>query len=129
MRRNINLIKRDLEFAADVMRRLPPIKMQQVRSSWPRLVYTADELEAQKPLPVYFHPTAQEIDKMYKILDWYKCLDAFETKLVWKRSCHVPWKIMQLKLRQHRSTLYAKYMQSLIKIQLYLDKSQSFAVD
>ena len=56
MRRNINLIKRDLEFAADVMRRLPPIKMQQVRSSWPRLVYTADELEAQKPLPVYFHP-------------------------------------------------------------------------
>lgn len=129
MRRNINLIKRDLEFAAEVMRRLPPIKLQKVRSSWPRLVYTAEELEAQKPLPVYFQPTSQEIDKMYKVLEWYGCLDAFETKLVWKRSCHVPWKTLQSKLRQHRSTLYEKYMKSLIKIQTFLDMTKSFVVD
>lgn len=121
MRKSLDVLKKDLEFAAYVMRLLPAVKLGAYRSSWPRLVYTAEELAAQKPKPYVCRPTPDEVARMEKILDWYQCLNAFETKLVWKRSCHVSWKCLSERFKLHRSTLNERYKQSLVKIQTFLD--------
>lgn len=123
MRKSLDIIKKDLAFAAYVMRLLPAVKMKQCRAMWPRLVYTAEELAVQKPLPYFCRPTPEEISRMEKILDWYQCLNAFETKLVWKRACNVSWKMLCIRFQHHRSTLYDKYIQALTKMQIFIDKS------
>ena len=122
MRKSLESLKKDLVFAAFVMRFLSPVRVQKCRSSWPRLIYTSEEVSAQKLQSYYYRPTPEEISRMERILDWYQCLNAFETKLVWKRSCNVSWKLLCVRFKHHRSTLYQKYQQALLKMQSFVNK-------
>ena len=122
MRKCIKFIKRDLAFAAFIMRCLPKVTVQKYRTAWPEIVYSIEEINAQEPLPMPYRPTPSEISRMEKILGWYRCLNTFENKLVWKRSCRVPWKSLCYKLLMHRSTLFARYERALAKIQVFLDQ-------
>ena len=111
MQKNIEQLKQKLEFAADVMKRLPRVRAQGYRNFWPAVKHS---------LPVYIRPTAEEISLMDKILDWYKPLDPEETKLVWLRAARTPWKIIGRMFNQHRSTLNEKYNCALGKMLGYL---------
>ncbi len=122
MHKSLGVLRRNLEFAAYIMRCLPPVRLQKCRAFWPRLIYTAEELAAQKPVS-YYRPTPEEVARMEEILGWYSCLNAFETKLVWKRSCGVSWKLLSIRFKHHRSTLYDRYQKSLFKMQMFIEKS------
>lgn len=113
----IDEIKKKLAFAAKVLRALPGERVRGFISSWPQVLYTTEELLTQEVREKCYHPTAVEISEMEKILEWLKPLDAFETRLVWRRANHVPWKILSDELGYHRSKLDEKYRIALAKVQ------------
>ena len=120
MQKNIEQLKQKLEFAADVMKRLPRVRAQGYRNFWPAVKHSQKEIREWESLPVYIRPTAEEISLMDKILDWYRPLDPEETKLVWLRAARTPWKIIGRMFNQHRSTLNEKYNCAVGKMLGYL---------
>ena len=66
MHKSLGVLRRNLEFAAYIMRCLPPVRLQKCRAFWPRLIYTAEELAAQKPVS-YYRPTPEEVARMEEI--------------------------------------------------------------
>ena len=75
MQKNIEQLKQKLEFAADVMKRLPRVRAQGYRNFWPAVKHSQKEIREWESLPVYIRPTAEEISLMDKILDWHRPLD------------------------------------------------------
>lgn len=112
----IEELKQKLEFAADIMKRLPSVKAKGYGTSWPEMLYTLAEIIEQEAEPSRLQANSQEVSEMERILDWLKPLDAFETKLVWKRACRVPWKVLSYDFRADRTTLWRKYDRALAKI-------------
>lgn len=112
----IEELKQKLEFAADIMKRLPSVRANGYGSGWPEMLYTLAEIIEQEPEPSRQQANSQEVSEMERILDWLKPLDAFETKLVWKRACRVPWKVLSYDFRADRTTLWRKYDRALAKI-------------
>ena len=114
---SIDEIKSKLAFAAKVLRALPGEHVQGFISSWPASLSELDILQETDISRNQYHPTPAEISEMDKILEWLKPLNAFETKLVWRRANHVPWKLISEDLGYHRSKLDEKYRIALVKIQ------------
>lgn len=112
----IDKLKLKLEFAADIMKRLPRVKVKGYGSSWPETLYTLAEIMEQEPERSRPQATSREVSQMEEILTWLKPLDAFETKLVWKRACRVPWKILSYDFQSNRTTLWRKYDRALVKV-------------
>ena len=113
----IDEIKKKIAFAAKVLRALPDKQMRGCISSWPQVLYSPEELLEQEVLPNRYRPTPAEISEMECVLDWFKPLNALETKIVWCRANNVPWKIIGEELGYHRSKLDEKYRIALAKIQ------------
>lgn len=118
MLRNVEDVKKELSFAADVMKRLPNIKIQGYICRWPKIKYTADDLRDQTADDVWVYPSNYEISKMEVILEQLKPLNAMETRLVWKRANRVPWKLLSHEFGMHRSNLSSHYEKALVKISL-----------
>ena len=114
---SIDEIKSKLAFAAKVLRALPGEHVQGFLSSWPQSLIEQEELQEPEAARNQYHPTPAEVSEMDRILEWLKPLSAFETKLVWRRANHVPWKLISEELGYHRSKLDEKYRIALIKIQ------------
>lgn len=114
--KEISEIKQDLEFAADVMRALPSVGVQGFGRSWPDFVQEGVTEEAKGK--VFCQPNGGDIEQMDKILEWLRPLNAEETKLVWQRANHVPWKKLCGDFKAHRSKLSEKYNIALAKVQV-----------
>ena len=113
----IEEIKENLAFAAKVMRCLPKTGPHGYISSWPAILCQPGEAEVQPDGKNTYQPTAQDVSRMEEILDWFKPLNALETKLVWRRANKVSWKMISAELGYHRSKLDEKYRIALVKIQ------------
>lgn len=115
----------ELRFAADVMRRLPQVKVQGYHNTWPPILYDFYELATGMPRVKIIPPSPAEITKMEEIVfEWLKILDAEETKLVWARAEKVRWKVLCYKYKVNRSTLWQRYNFALAKITGWLNKAR-----
>lgn len=119
MYKTIEEIKENLAFAAEVMRRLPPVKVQGYLCAWPKFCCTDDDFKSQSD--VWLPPLPDEISAMEEILEWLKLTSVENRRIVWLRSCGMGWKSMAHRYRKSRSTLARQYRSALTEIQKALE--------
>lgn len=104
--------------AADVMKTLPPVKVQGYFSVWPTVLhdfwdaYGWNETAQQKR----WRPTPKQIDQMEYVCQWLRWPTVLESKIIWDRSCEIPWKVIEHKRQASRSTLWRHYGSGINKI-------------
>ncbi|MBQ8464764.1 MAG: hypothetical protein IJ545_02005 [Alphaproteobacteria bacterium] len=111
MKITIDEIKENLVFAAKIMRRLPPVKVQGYFCSWPK--FCADEDDIHSSNEVWLMPLPEEIEKMEEILDWLKFIEMEQRRIVWLRSCGMGWKQISARTHRGRSSLIRDFNASL----------------
>ncbi len=113
-------LKRQLRFAAKVMKQLPMASVQGYRQFWPQIIHSEEEKMLMEREKYRRLPTKAEIDLMERILEYYKPLDPFETKLVWQRAEGKPWKCLSLDLGYSRAYLASKYDAAISKMLIFI---------
>ena len=79
--------------AADVMRRLPEVRVQGYYSLWPAMaVEFADLVGQEAPRLKRPPPMADAITRMETALTWLRWLEPEDAKLVWARADGARWK-------------------------------------
>ena len=79
--------------AARTAHRLPPVRVQGHFNVWPTIVRTEYERMASDDAPVYrFPPTPAEVERMLVVMQWVRCLEVEQRKLVWMRADNRCWK-------------------------------------
>lgn len=87
------LVEERLAEAADVLRRLPSVRMQGYFSTWPATIVEFSDLVGQTPEPMRLPPpSAAAISRMEATLPWLRWLEVEDAKLVWMRVEGAPWK-------------------------------------
>ncbi len=88
-----SLVEERLVEAADVLKRLPEVKMQGYFSTWPKIVHDFSDLIGQEPsLMRRPAPSSAAISRMEETLSWTVGLDAIDAKIVWLRAYGERWK-------------------------------------
>ena len=78
--------------AARTAHRLPPVRVQGHFNVWPTIVRTEYERMASDDAPVYrFPPTPAEVERMLVVMQWVRCLEMEQRKLVWMRAERWRW--------------------------------------
>ncbi|MBR1648003.1 MAG: hypothetical protein IJ689_00200 [Alphaproteobacteria bacterium] len=114
-------LQKKLRFAARIMRLLPDVKRPRLKQFWPDMKHDDSEKADWESSSPRLRPNPQEISLMEKILEWYRPLDAFETKLVWQRALGKPWKILCHELARSRSSLAACYSEAISKMLIFVE--------
>ncbi len=111
------IVEERLAEAADVMKRLPPVKVQGYYSLWPRYVYEFADLVGQEPpklkLPA---PSAAAITRMDEAMEWLKLLEPDDAKLVWLRAERVQWKAICVRFGMSRATAHRHWQYAMVLI-------------
>lgn len=103
-----------LDEAADVMRRLPPVRVQGYFSTWPTVLAEFSDLVGQEPKPLRRSPPAPDaISRMDETLTWLRWLEPDDAKLVWMRAERKPWKAVCWRFGLARSTANRRYAYAL----------------
>jgi hypothetical protein len=78
--------------AARTAHRLPPVRVQGHFNVWPTIVRTEYERMASDDAAVYrFPPTPAEVERMLVVMQWVRCLEVEQRKLVWMRAERWRW--------------------------------------
>lgn len=123
MQITIDEIKENLNFAAEIMRRLPAVKVQGYFCMWPK--FCADEDIAMTEDEVWLAPLPDEIAQMEKILEWLKLTTLEKRRIIWLRSCNMGWKQISARTHRSRSTLVRDYNTGLNEIFLSLNQEEN----
>jgi hypothetical protein len=79
--------------AADVMKRLPEVRVPGHYNTWSKILYEFSDLVGQEPpRRARFRPTADAITRMEETLGWMKWLQPIDAKVVWLRASGERWK-------------------------------------
>jgi hypothetical protein len=79
--------------AADVLKRLPDVKVQGYYSVWPRYIYEFADLVGQAPRETRLPPpSAASITRMDESLQWLSWLEADDARIAWLRASGTRWK-------------------------------------
>lgn len=79
--------------AADVMRRLPEVRVQGYYSLWPAMAVEFADLVGQEPPRLKRSPPLPDaITRMETTLTWLRWLEPEDANLVWARADGTPWK-------------------------------------
>lgn len=116
-------IRENLIFAANIMRRLPPVKVQGYICSWPKCCMDEDDYKNEKE--IWMMPLPEEITAMENILGWLEYINYETRRIVWLRSCGMGWKLMSAKTHQSRSNLIRIYNRGLKDIAEVLNKPEN----
>lgn len=96
--------------AADVMKRLPEVRVQGYFNLWPRIVYEFSDLVGQAPprmkRPV---PPPDAITRMEATLEWLAWLDGEDAKLVWMRAEGARWRDICTRFGIARATAHRRW--------------------
>ena len=99
-----------LREAADVMRRLPPVRVQGYYNLWPKIRHEFADLVGQEPPRLKRPPPAPDaISRMEEALDWLRWLEAEDGKLVWARAERTPWKMICWRFGIARATAHRRW--------------------
>jgi hypothetical protein len=110
-------VEERLHEAADVMKRLPEVRVQGYYSLWPKTLAEFSDLVGQEPRPLKRPPPSPDaISRMEETLGWLRWLEAEDAKLAWARAEHTPWKMICWRFGISRATAHRRwqYMLSLI---------------
>ncbi len=108
------VVEARLDEAADVMRRLPSVRIQGYFSTWPAIVPEFADLVGQEPSGRRrFPPPADAITRMDETLCWLRWLEPDDAKLVWMRAEGRPWKAVCWRFGLARSTANRRYAYAL----------------
>lgn len=119
MHKTIDEIKENLTFAAEVMRRLPPVKVRGYFCSWPK--FCSDNEIFKGDSDVWIQPLPHEVEAMEKILEWLKFTTVENRHIIWVRSCGMGWKNISLRCGKSRSSIIRMYNIGLKDIQNALE--------
>jgi hypothetical protein len=108
-----SLVEERLVEAADVLKRMPPVKVQGYFSTWPKIVHEFSDLVGQEPpLMCRPFPSAAAISRMEETLSWTVGLDPVDAKITWLRAYgerwkHICWSAGLTRITAHRHWIYA----------------------
>lgn len=111
------MVEERLEEAANVMKRLPPVKVQGYYSLWPRYVYEFADLVGQDEPKLRLPPPSPDaITRMDEAMEWLKLLEPDDAKLVWMRAERVQWKAICVRLGVSRATAHRHWQYAMVLI-------------
>lgn len=111
------MVEERLEEAANIIKRLPPVKVQGYYSLWPRYRYEFADLVGQDPPKTHLPPPSPgAITRMDEAMEWLKWLEPDDAKLVWARSERTPWKGICARFGLSRATAYRHWQYALVLI-------------
>lgn len=120
---NIKDVEAEMVFAAQVMHKLPAVKVKGYQNVWPPILYNFYEFLVGEPRFKPCNALPEEVSRMEKVVfEWLKVLEPDELKLVWARAEKTSWKILTYKFNCSRQTAWMKYQNALSKIVGILNK-------
>ena len=104
------LVEARLDEAADVMKRLPEVRMQGYYSLWPKVLTEFSDLVGQEPPRLKRPPPSPDaITRVEETLGWLRWLEADDTKLAWARAERTPWKMICWRFGVGRATAHRRW--------------------
>ena len=100
--------------AAEIARRLPPVRVQGYFNLWPAFArreweaFAAEEYDY-RPLP----PTPAAIERMLETMGWVQWLDVEQRHLVWMRARQYEWGRIGKRFGCDRNTARRRWQQAL----------------
>jgi len=83
----VALVERRLDDAAQVMRRLPPVRVPGYFNTWPSMMVEFADCVGRETRPMRLPPpSTAAITRMEEALGWLRWLESADAKLVWARS-------------------------------------------
>jgi hypothetical protein len=118
----VSMIEEQFVDAADVMKRLPEVRVPGYYSLWPKALYEFADLVGQEPPRLRLPPPAPDaISRMEKTLGWLTWLEAEDAKLVWARANNQPWKQVCWRLGISRTAAWRRWVAALCTIAIRLN--------
>lgn len=103
-------VEERLHEAADVMKRLPEVRVQGYYSLWPKMLAEFSDLVGQEPQPLKRPPPSPDaITRMEETLGWLRWLEAEDAKLAWARAERTPWKMICWRFGVCRATAHRRW--------------------
>lgn len=110
-------VEAQLEQAARVMRRLPPVRAQGFFNTWPAVFHEFSDLIGREPERMRLPPpSSADISQMDKALEWLRWLEVADAKLVWDRVSGARWKQICCRFGITRATANRRYEYALALI-------------
>lgn len=109
-----SLVEERLAEAADVLKRLPEVKVQGYFNLWPRIVREFGDLVGQEPPRLRRPPPLPDaISRMEETLEWTIGLDPVDARIVWLRAGGERWKSICWKIGLRRSAAHEHWLYAL----------------
>jgi Domain of unknown function (DUF6362) len=104
MRWTPSLIEERLVEAADVMKRLPDVRVPRHFNTWPNVLREFADLVGQEAQPLRRPPPSPDaISRMEETLAWLRWLEPDDAKIVWLRANGERWKAVCWKVGLSRT--------------------------
>lgn len=117
------MVQAYLEDAADVMKALPRPRVQGYFSAWPEPIHDFWDAYGWTEAENHWRPTARQITQMEYVCEWIRVVPVREGKIVWRRACRVPWKVIANDLNSSRASVANWYSGGVGKIVAHLNAS------
>jgi hypothetical protein len=132
-----NLVDDRLLEAADVLTRLPDVRVHGYYGLWPKMILQFSDLVGQEPAKLRGPPPSPEaISRMEQAMPWLTWLEPRDAKLVWARAERSPWKLICWRFGFSRATANRRWEYGLSTIAWRLNgrpalrkRSQRFVIE
>jgi hypothetical protein len=109
-----SLVEERLVEAADVLKRLPEVKVQGYFNLWPKIIHEFGDLVGQEPPRLRRPPPLPDaISRMEETLGWTVGLDPVDARIVWLRAAGERWKTICWKVGLQRSAVHEHWLYAL----------------
>jgi Domain of unknown function (DUF6362) len=110
----IETVEMRLDDAAEVMRRLPPVRVPGYFNTWPSMMVEFADCVGREARPMRLPPpSTAAITRMEEALCWLRWLERDDVKLVWARSERTPWKAICCRFGISRATANRRHQYAL----------------
>jgi hypothetical protein len=110
----IEMVEERLVEAAEVMRRLPPVRVPGYFNTWPTMFVEFADRVGQEPEPMRLPPPSPAaISRMEETLLWLRWLEPIDAKIVWARATGERWKSICWKTGLGRTAANQHWLYSL----------------
>ncbi len=99
------MVQAYFEEAAEVMKALPPVRVQGYFSTWPTPVHDFWDAYGWHEAECRWRPTPRQITRMEHVCEWLRFVPVREGKIIWRRASGVPWKVIANDLNSSRASV------------------------
>ena len=110
----VKMVEARLAEAAEVIRRLPPVRVPGYFNTWPPVLVEFADRVGQEPEPMRLPPPPPAaVSRMEETLGWLRWLKPEDAKLVWARAERAPWKLICCRFGISRATAHRHWQYGL----------------